>query len=176
MNVARSSSDQKDNSPAAFALTGWKFRDGRKFRTGGAEELRATKMATTNDTNRSLQFVPHSFIWRGLGGTMSGSCRRSRLNSSSALSDNCGACKPGDKLMAEHRNRAMWMRLSCLAMLSSASFSQAQGADEWIVLEGGEGPGKGKQVVLVSGDEEYRSEEALPQLAKILSKRHGFKC
>jgi len=30
--------------------------------------------------------------------------------------------------------------------------------------------------VLVSGDEEYRSEEALPQLAKILSKRHGFKC
>ena len=38
------------------------------------------------------------------------------------------------------------------------------------------GPGKGKHVVLVSGDEEYRSEEALPQLAKILSKHHGFKC
>lgn len=33
-----------------------------------------------------------------------------------------------------------------------------------------------KHVVLISGDEEYRSEEALPQLAKILSKRHGFKC
>jgi type 1 glutamine amidotransferase len=31
-------------------------------------------------------------------------------------------------------------------------------------------------VVLVSGDEEYRSEEALPQLGKILSQRHGFKC
>jgi hypothetical protein len=27
---------------------------------------------------------------------------------------------------------------------------------------------------LISGDEEYRSEEALPQLAKILSKHHGF--
>ena len=49
-------------------------------------------------------------------------------------------------------------------------------AEEWIVFEGGSGPGKGKQVVLVSGDEEYRSEEALPQLAKILSKHHGFKC
>jgi len=31
-------------------------------------------------------------------------------------------------------------------------------------------------VVLLSGDEEYRSEEALPMLAKILSQRHGFKC
>jgi type 1 glutamine amidotransferase len=30
--------------------------------------------------------------------------------------------------------------------------------------------------VLVSGDEEYRSEEALPQLGKILAERHGFKC
>lgn len=49
-------------------------------------------------------------------------------------------------------------------------------ADPWIVIEGGEGPGRGKHVVLVSGDEEYRSEEALPQLAKILATRHGFKC
>jgi hypothetical protein len=48
--------------------------------------------------------------------------------------------------------------------------------DRWIKLTGGDGPGKGKQVVLVSGDEEYRSEEALPQLAKILSKHHGFDC
>jgi len=33
-----------------------------------------------------------------------------------------------------------------------------------------------KRIVLVSGDEEYRSEEGLPQLAKILSRRHGFAC
>lgn len=45
-----------------------------------------------------------------------------------------------------------------------------------VVYEGGQGPGKGKHLVLVSGDEEYRSEEALPQLGKILSQRHGFKC
>ncbi|HEY3441542.1 MAG TPA: ThuA domain-containing protein [Paludibaculum sp.] len=37
-------------------------------------------------------------------------------------------------------------------------------------------PGKGKHIVLVSGDEEYRSEEALPQLAKILTTHHGFRC
>src|SRR5207244_6658819 len=52
----------------------------------------------------------------------------------------------------------------------------ARAADPWLVLEGGDGPGKGKYVVLVSGDEEYRSEEALPQLGKILAKRHGFRC
>lgn len=51
----------------------------------------------------------------------------------------------------------------------------AQAEDQWISFEGSEGPGKGKHIVLVSGDEEYRSEEALPQLAKILSKHHGFK-
>jgi type 1 glutamine amidotransferase len=49
-------------------------------------------------------------------------------------------------------------------------------ADPWIALPGGDGVGNGKHVVLVSGDEEYRSEEALPQLAKILSKHHGFQC
>ncbi|MCC6124486.1 MAG: ThuA domain-containing protein [Pirellulales bacterium] len=45
-----------------------------------------------------------------------------------------------------------------------------------VVYDGFDGPGKGKQIVLVSGDEEYRSEEFLPQLGKILAKHHGFKC
>jgi hypothetical protein len=48
--------------------------------------------------------------------------------------------------------------------------------DEWVVFRGTQGPGKGKHIVLVSGDEEYRSEEGLPQLAKILATRHGFDC
>ena len=38
------------------------------------------------------------------------------------------------------------------------------------------GAGKGRHVVFLAGDEEYRSEEGLPMLAKILSQRHGFKC
>lgn len=41
---------------------------------------------------------------------------------------------------------------------------------------GSSGPGEGKHIVFVSGDEEYRSEEALPMLAAILSKKYGFKC
>lgn len=45
-----------------------------------------------------------------------------------------------------------------------------------VVYEGKSGPGKGKHIVLLAGDEEYRSEEAMPQLAKILALRHGFKC
>lgn len=49
-------------------------------------------------------------------------------------------------------------------------------ANAQITFEGSSGPGKGKHIVLVSGDEEYRSEEMLPQLAKILATRHGFKC
>ncbi|HAL47638.1 MAG TPA: hypothetical protein DCP37_07770 [Dehalococcoidia bacterium] len=51
-----------------------------------------------------------------------------------------------------------------------------QHEDLWITYEGGQGPGAGKHIVLVSGDEEYRSEESLPMLAKILAVRHGFKC
>ena len=40
----------------------------------------------------------------------------------------------------------------------------------------GKGAGQSKHVVLLAGDEEYRSEEMLPQLAKILSVRYGFEC
>jgi type 1 glutamine amidotransferase len=54
--------------------------------------------------------------------------------------------------------------------------STAVAGDEWVVYKGGDGPGQGKNIVLISGDEEYRSEEALPQLAKILAKHHGFTC
>ncbi|MDE0239690.1 MAG: ThuA domain-containing protein [bacterium] len=46
----------------------------------------------------------------------------------------------------------------------------------WNEHKGTSGPGAGKHIVLVSGDEEYRSEEALPMMAKILSAHHGFDC
>src|SRR5271154_3905325 len=49
-------------------------------------------------------------------------------------------------------------------------------AEDWVTYPGKSGPGQGKHLVFLSGDEEYRSEEGLPQLAKILSQRHGFKC
>ena len=63
-------------------------------------------------------------------------------------------------------------RLSLLAILATAAFAQ-----QTLVLNPPAGvAAKNKHVVLLSGDEEYRSEEALPMLAKILSQRHGFKC
>jgi type 1 glutamine amidotransferase len=64
--------------------------------------------------------------------------------------------------------------LPLLAILGLAAVAQA--ADPWVVYDGFDGAGKGKHIVLISGDEEYRSEEAIPQLAKILAKHHGFKC
>jgi type 1 glutamine amidotransferase len=45
-----------------------------------------------------------------------------------------------------------------------------------IVFEGGKGPGNGKHIVFVIGDDEYRSEDSMPMLAKILAVHHGFKC
>jgi hypothetical protein len=66
--------------------------------------------------------------------------------------------------------------LSTAAAALAFAALPARAEDPWIVIKGADGPGKGKHVVLVSGDEEYRSEEALPQLAKILALRHGFTC
>ena len=61
------------------------------------------------------------------------------------------------------------------ALLQFAAVGLAS-AKDWVVYEGKEGPGKGKHIVFLTGDEEYRSEEAGPMLAKILAERHGFKC
>jgi type 1 glutamine amidotransferase len=55
-------------------------------------------------------------------------------------------------------------------------FGERVKAEPWVVLEGKEGPGKGKHIVFLVGDEEYRSEDSMPQLAKILAVHHGFKC
>ncbi len=65
--------------------------------------------------------------------------------------------------------------MATLAMVLLTTWSTAQ--DPWLSIAGnksGNLPGAGKRVVLIAGDEEYRSEEALPQLGKILAKHHGF--
>ena len=73
-------------------------------------------------------------------------------------------------------NRPAALRAEVERGTSSGGASAAANGDRpWIVFEGKDGPGKGKHVVLVSGDEEYRSEEALPMLAKVLARHHGFK-
>ncbi|MEX0669579.1 MAG: ThuA domain-containing protein [Pirellulales bacterium] len=68
------------------------------------------------------------------------------------------------------------MRTLLLSLVLLVIAGLARADDPWVVVEGGDGPGKGRHAVFVSGDEEYRSEEALTQLAKILAKHHGFTC
>jgi type 1 glutamine amidotransferase len=50
------------------------------------------------------------------------------------------------------------------------------GQEGTITYQPGEGGGQGKHIVFVCGEWEYRCEESLPMLAKILAERHGFKC
>ena len=60
-----------------------------------------------------------------------------------------------------------------LALASLASLSAAMNS---ITYPAQPGPGAGKRLVFLTGDEEYRGEEGLPMLAKILSQRYGFTC
>lgn len=68
---------------------------------------------------------------------------------------------------------SLWPILIVSLLPMFVSYSRA--AEPFIVFEP-QGHARGKNIVLVSGDEEYRSEEMLPQLAKILSTHHGFRC
>ena len=72
--------------------------------------------------------------------------------------------------------RICFMVVMLLSVVMDRDSKMAIADDSWISFEGGNGPGKGKQIVFVGGDEEYRSEESLPQLGKILSRHHGFRC
>ncbi len=67
-------------------------------------------------------------------------------------------------------------RIFLLPLLLFLFAKPAHAEQDWLVFPGGDGPGAGKHIVLVSGDHEYRSEEAFPQLGKILSQHHGFRC
>ncbi|NNE92206.1 MAG: hypothetical protein HKN23_11210, partial [Verrucomicrobiales bacterium] len=65
--------------------------------------------------------------------------------------------------------------LLIFALFSIPAISQDE-PKQWQVYDGYAPDGYGRHLVFVSGDEEYRSEEALSQLAKIMAVRHGFKC
>jgi type 1 glutamine amidotransferase len=62
-----------------------------------------------------------------------------------------------------------------IAALAVSSAASAQNP-HLVVYEGETGPGKGRHVVFLAGDHEYRSEETLPALARILARRYGFRC
>ncbi len=75
------------------------------------------------------------------------------------------------------------MRIALTAVAVFLSATALRAADHpvpesplWLTFPGGDGPGKGKHVVFIAADQEYRSEYALPMLAKVLAKHHGFHC
>ncbi len=77
------------------------------------------------------------------------------------------------------RARFVPFRQLVRGILSSVAIGIALAAraqNPWVVYPGGAGPGQGKHIVLVAGEESYRSEESMPLLARILSQHHGFKC
>ena len=61
--------------------------------------------------------------------------------------------------------------LSTLLLLAATTL-----VAENLVYEGESGIGKGKHIVFIANDHEYRSEETCPTIAKILARHHGFKC
>src|SRR6188472_3673862 len=70
----------------------------------------------------------------------------------------------------------MKIRTLFALLLGSVTLSALPAADTSVSYPAKPGAGHGRHVVFLAGDEEYRSEEALPMLAKILSQRHGFQC
>ncbi len=48
--------------------------------------------------------------------------------------------------------------------------------ERWLTYPGVAGPGKGRHIILIAAEQEYRSEHSLPMLARILATHHGFDC
>jgi type 1 glutamine amidotransferase len=64
---------------------------------------------------------------------------------------------------------------AALASCSNAAPSVAPDHPSRVVYQGTGGPGAGQHLVLIAGDHEYRSEELLPALGRILARHLGFK-
>ena len=67
------------------------------------------------------------------------------------------------------------IQMAALAALTYCSCLFSLNAADRLVFEAQDNANP-KHIVLIAGDEEYRTEESMPMLGKILSQRHGFKC
>ena len=67
----------------------------------------------------------------------------------------------------------LFFAISCVQSQTKEDQEGESATVEWLSFDGHE---DSPHIVLISGDEEYRSEEALPQLAHILNKHHNFSC
>jgi type 1 glutamine amidotransferase len=77
------------------------------------------------------------------------------------------------------------IRFACIAVISfcASVFGDVYGQNASkdvskyrVIYKGDKGPGVGKNVVFIATDHEYRGEESLPALARILAKKYGFTC
>lgn len=62
------------------------------------------------------------------------------------------------------------------ALVLACGLARGATQEQWLTYDGGDGPGKGRRIVLIAADQEYRSEQSMPMMAKILSTHHGFDC
>ena len=90
-----------------------------------------------------------------------------------------------DRARANEDCRVKLMFKSVFAILAFVAAGALQAAPQTpapaanphlVVYKGDKGPGAGKHIVFLAGDEEYRSEETLPALARILARHYGFTC
>lgn len=72
------------------------------------------------------------------------------------------------------KNDCIYLVLLALAFLALSPTASAQ--TDRVVYKGDKGPGLGKHIVFIASDHEYRSEESLPALARILARHYGFTC
>lgn len=70
-----------------------------------------------------------------------------------------------------HRFKLTALLFLVMAFAAAADAAHPNG----VVWEGDEGPGTGKHIVFIAGDHEYRGEETLPALARILAKHDPSK-
>ena len=63
------------------------------------------------------------------------------------------------------------MMLSTILLAGVAAVSAIDTRGTWLTFAGDEAvsPGNGRRIVFVAGDEEYRSEETMPMLARLLN-------
>ncbi len=73
------------------------------------------------------------------------------------------------------RNASLAFIAICTCWLSLLPASAADRLS-FEAKETAKGTASPKHIVLIAGDEEYRTEETMPMLAKLLSQKHGFRC
>ena len=80
------------------------------------------------------------------------------------------------------RIKITFLFIFCMALSNGLEAQQGSSKpavsknDLWLTYSGTKGPGKGRHVVLIAAEQEYRSEQSMPMLAKVLSRHHGFDC